>query len=149
MSNGAYLFIGLGVGLFIGWLIARARSGQKADLSPLLSRLENLEKGNERTERAVKEEIARQREENATQARALREELSATLKSVGDSMVNSLGEIGTAQRGQLETFSSQLTKLVETNEKKLGELRNGGRNQARANPNGQRRETGRDAQDGG
>ncbi len=123
MSNGAYLFIGLGVGLFIGWLIARARSGQKADLSPLLSRLENLEKGNERTERAVKEEIARQREENATQARALREELSATLKSVGDSMVNSLGEIGTAQRGQLETFSSQLTKLVETNEKKLGELR--------------------------
>lgn len=123
MSNGAYLFIGLGVGLFIGWLIARARSGQKADLSPLLSRLENLEKGNERTERAVKEEIARQREENAIQARALREELSATLKSVGDSMVNSLGEIGTAQRGQLETFSSQLTKLVETNEKKLGELR--------------------------
>jgi len=123
MSNGAYLFIGLGVGLFIGWLIARARSGQKVDLSPLLSRLENLEKGNERTERAVKEEIARQREENAIQARALREELSATLKSVGDSMVNSLGEIGTAQRGQLETFSSQLTKLVETNEKKLGELR--------------------------
>ena len=88
-----------------------------------MNRLDVLEKGNERTERAVKDEIARQREETAAQARALREELGAALKSVGDSAVNSLGEIGKAQRGQLETFSGQLAKLVESNEKKLGELR--------------------------
>jgi len=41
-----------------------------------------------------------------------------------DSTVNSLGEIGKAQRGQFELFSGQLTKLIESNEKKLGELRN-------------------------
>ena len=125
MSNGAYIGIGLVIGgligLVIGWL--RNRGGGVIDLNALLNRLDVLEKGNERTERTIKEEIARQREESATQARALREELSASLKRAGDSIVNSLGEIGAAQRGQLESFSGQLTKLVETNEKKLGELR--------------------------
>jgi len=111
-------------GFVVGWLISRARgSGQTVDLAPLQNRLDSLEKGGERTERVVKDEIARQREETAAQARALREELGATLKTAGDSIVNSLGEIGKAQRGQLETFSSQLSKLVDTNEKKLGELR--------------------------
>jgi DNA recombination protein RmuC len=113
------------VGTFVTWLICRARGGnQKVDLSSVLNRLDVLEKGNERTERAVKDEIARQREEIAGQSRALREELSASLKHAGDSTVNSLGEIGKAQRGQLETFSSQLNKLIESNEKKLGDLRN-------------------------
>jgi len=128
MSAGAYLLIGLtvggGLGLLIGWLIGRARGGsQTVDLIPLLNRLDVLEKGNERTERAVKDEIARQREEIAAQARALREELGASLKSAGDSTINSLGEIGKAQRAQLETFSGQLTKLTDSNERKLGELR--------------------------
>jgi DNA recombination protein RmuC len=126
MSSGAYIGIGLVIGgllgLFFGWI--RNRNGGRAvDFAPFLSRLDVLEKGNERTERVVKDEIARQREEAAGQARALREELGAVLKSVGDSTVNSLGEIGKAQRGQLETFSGQLAKLIESNEKKLGELR--------------------------
>jgi DNA recombination protein RmuC len=126
MSNGAYIGIGLIIGgllgFFFGWIRNRG-DGRAVDFTPLLNRLDVLEKGNERTERAVKDEIARQREEAAAQARALREELGAVLKSVGDSTVNSLGEIGKAQRGQLETFSGQLAKLIESNEKKLGELR--------------------------
>jgi DNA recombination protein RmuC len=112
------------VSLVIGWLIGRTGGGSRTiDLSPLLNRLDALEKGNERTERAVKEEVARQREESANQARALREELGAALKNAGDSTVNTLGKIGEAQRGQLETFGGQLAKLVESNDKKLGELR--------------------------
>lgn len=116
-------FVGGLIGFFLGWF--RNRGGnQQVDLSSVLNRLDGLEKGNERTERTVKDEIARQREEIAGQSRALREELGASLKSAGDSTVNSLGEIGKAQRGQLETFSGQLNKLIESNEKKLGELRN-------------------------
>jgi DNA recombination protein RmuC len=116
--------IGGGLGFLIGWLVGRSRGGSRViDLSPLLNRLDVLEKGNERTEHAVKDEVARQREEAANQARELRKELGAALKSVSDSTVNSLGEIGRAQRGQLETFAGQLAKLVESNEKKLGELR--------------------------
>jgi DNA recombination protein RmuC len=112
------------IGAFVGWLIGRARAAQNADLPSLLNRLDVLEKGNERMERAIKDEIARQREETAVQSRALREELGASLKNAGDSTVNSVGEIGKAQRGQLETFSSQLSKLTESNEKRLSELRN-------------------------
>jgi DNA recombination protein RmuC len=127
MPAGVYIGIGLVIGgllgFFFGWSRYRG-SNQQVDLSSVLNRLDVLEKGNERTERVVKDEIARQREETATQARSLREELGASLKNTGDSTVNSLGEIGKAQRGQLETFSSQLNKLIESNEKKLGELRN-------------------------
>jgi len=126
MSDGAYIGIGLVIGgligLAIGWFRNRG-GGPAVDLAPFQNRLETLEKGSERTERAIKDEIARQREETATQARALREELGASLKAAGDSIVNSLGEIGKAQRGQLESFSGQLAKLVDTNERKLGELR--------------------------
>jgi DNA recombination protein RmuC len=111
------------IGFFIGWF--RNRGGNRQiDLSSVLNRFDVLEKGNERTERVVKDEIARQRDEIAGQSRALREELGTSLKNAGDSTVNSLGEIGKAQRGQLETFSGQLNKLIESNEKKLGELRN-------------------------
>lgn len=117
------LVIGGGLGFLLCRLISRMQGGQAVDFNPLLNRLEALEKGNERTERAVKEEIARQREETANQARALREELGASLKSTGDSAINSLGEIGKAQRGQLEAVAGQLAKLAESNEKKLGELR--------------------------
>lgn len=117
------LVIGGAVGIFVGWL--KWRGGhQQVDLSPVLNRLEVLEKGNEKTEHAVKDEVARQREEAAMHSRSLREELGASLKSTGDSTVNSLGEIGKAQRGQFETFSGQLNKLIESNEKKLGEMRN-------------------------
>jgi len=115
--------IGGGLGFLIGWLRGRG-SQQPLVLSSVLNRFDALEKGNERMERAVKDEINRQREEIAGQSRSLREELGAALKSTGDSAINSLGEIGRAQRGQLETFSSQLSKLTESNEKKLGELRN-------------------------
>ncbi|HXE42246.1 MAG TPA: DNA recombination protein RmuC [Candidatus Baltobacteraceae bacterium] len=126
MSAAAYIGIGFIIGgllgLLIGWLRNRG-GGQSVDLNPVLNRLDNLEKGNERTERVMKDEIARQREEMANQSRALREELGTSLKGASDSTINSLGEIGKAQRGQLETFSTQLSKLTESNEKKLGELR--------------------------
>ena len=115
--------LGGGIGFFIGWLLWHGAK-PSVDFSPVQNRLDVSEKGGERIERAVKEEIAGNRDEAAKQSRALREELAAALKNAGDSTVNSLGEIGKAQRGQLESFSAQLAKLTESNEKKLGELRN-------------------------
>ncbi len=115
-------FVGLILGLIFNWFRNRGRS-QAVDFTPLLNRLDALEKGEERTERVVKDEITRQRGETADQARALREELGASIKNAGDSTINSIGEIGKAQHGQLETFSGRLDKLVESNERKLGELR--------------------------
>jgi len=104
-------------------LVALLRRRVAIDLAPLQARLETLDKAHERTERIVKEEIARNREEGTNQARALREEVGAALKNVADSTVKSLGEISTAQRNQLEAFASQLAKLVETSQTHANQLR--------------------------
>ena len=54
------------------------------DLSP-------VEKTHERTEKAVREEVAKNREESSNAARQSREEIANTLKGVGDSLNKQLG----------------------------------------------------------
>jgi DNA recombination protein RmuC len=71
------------------------------------------EKANERTERAVREEIARNREEASKAAQQSRQEMSTALKNVGDSLVK---QLGTMQ----QTSDQRLDKLRETMEQRLG-----------------------------
>jgi DNA recombination protein RmuC len=104
-------------------LLVLLRRRVAIDFAPLQLRLETLEKAHERTERAIREEIARNREESASQGRALREEVGAALKNVADSTVRSLGEISTAQRNHLEAFASQLAKLIEASQSNAHQLR--------------------------
>lgn len=76
----------------------------------------------ERSERTIKEELARVRSENAMNAGLLRTELQASLKSGSDSMVKSLAAITEAQAMQLTEFSSRIASLTSTNEQKLDAL---------------------------
>ncbi len=82
-----------------------------------------LHRAQERTERAYREEAARNREEAATAAKAQREELSGALQKLGESNLQSIGEIGGILKGQLETVSQQTGKLTESNEQRLESLR--------------------------
>jgi DNA recombination protein RmuC len=93
------------------------------DFSPLQLRLEGLERGQERTERALKDEMGRHREEATAAARAQREELAGALKGQNDSTLKTLAELGSAQRAQLEEFSKQLARLIETAGKQAETLR--------------------------
>lgn len=86
------------------------------DLSSVSSRVDLMERVLERSERAAKEEFAKNREEAGGHARGLREEVGATLKGVSDTVVKTLGEIAQGQRAQLEGFSSQLAKLTDAND---------------------------------
>lgn len=72
----------------------------------------NFEKNQERTERALKEEIAQNREESAINSKQLREEV-----------VNNMTKIANLQRDQLDIFSKQLTTLTQTNEQKMDKMR--------------------------
>ncbi len=72
----------------------------------------NFEKNQERTERALKEEIAQNREESARNSKQLREEV-----------VNNMIKIANLQRDQLDIFSKQLTTLTQTNEQKMDKMR--------------------------
>jgi DNA recombination protein RmuC len=77
----------------------------------------------DRLERALREELARNRQEAAHGDRQAREELRAGLGQLTDSLLNRMAEISRLQRDQLDSFSKQLTDLTALNETKLETLR--------------------------
>jgi len=147
----------------IGLQIVLLRRKVALDLSPVNAAFQAVQASYERTERAVRDEIARNRDEAANTAKLGRDELAATLKAVGDTLDGRLGdirkdngdrldqmrqeataaaqkareevtvalttfseflkaqltELGSSQRAQLGNVVEQLTRLTETNEKKL------------------------------
>lgn len=56
------------------------------DFKPLAMQLDAVQSSQERTDRSVRDEIAKFRAESQTQARQEREELAGSLKSFGDSV---------------------------------------------------------------
>ena len=82
-----------------------------------------LERGQERGERMLREEMERSREEAARSAHQLREEVGGTVKDWGDTAVKNIGELGTQQKSHLDTFSEQLIALTGSNEQRMIELR--------------------------
>ncbi len=86
------------------------------------TRLDALVLAQEQTERAVKEELIRNREEASAKARELREEVNASLKQFNDSLITSMTHIASLQKDQLDIFSRQLTTLTSSNEDRLGKM---------------------------
>ncbi len=84
----------------------------------------SLEKGQERTERLLKEEISKNREETLQSARQGRDELNGSLRMFRDSLTSELTRIASFQKQQLDIFSGQLAQLTDLNEKKLENVRN-------------------------
>ena len=83
-----------------------------------------LKKQEERTERMVREEFGRNRQESAGSARLAREEIGSTLKFSSDSQLKQLREIAGMQKDQLDSFSKQLLEMTKLNEEKLETMRN-------------------------
>ncbi len=94
-----------------------------AKLSQLETKLVSFEKIQERTEKALKEEMAQNREETSNNSKQLREEVGISLKLVVDSLINQMTAVATLQKDQLETFSRQINTLTQTNEQKLDKMR--------------------------
>ena len=63
------------------------------------------------------------RTESATGAKQLREEVIAALKGITEATTATMGELANLQKTQLETMSSAIGKLSESNEKKLEAVR--------------------------
>ena len=85
--------------------------------------LEQIAQAQERSERLLREEMDRLREEVDRSARRSREELASTVKDWGDSAVRSIGQLGLQQKSQLDTFAAQLVTLTESNDNRMRELR--------------------------
>jgi DNA recombination protein RmuC len=89
----------------------------------VLARIDMAERGQERLETAVREEMARNRDEQRASARGLREEVGNSVQRFGDSLMTNASELANLQKNQLDTFSRQLVALTDSNEKRLTDLR--------------------------
>jgi len=120
--NVLYLVIGaLGAGLLVAIILLLARRAGSGDVA-LGGKLELLERAQERSERMLREEMARGREEGATAAKTQREELTKSLegvRSIVDLRLKDLQEDNSKQIDKMRATVDE--KLQGTLEKRLGE----------------------------
>jgi len=117
-----YVIAGLiGGGLLAAIIFLLTRPGGGADAT-LLSKIELLERAQEREERVLREEMARGREEGANAAKAQREELTKSLESVRSIVDLRLTQLQEDNSKQIDKMRATVDeKLQGTLEKRLGE----------------------------
>ncbi len=74
-------------------------------------------------EKVLREEFRMNRDEASKAARELREELASGHRATTETMVTTLGEMGKAQKDQLENVGKRIRELTESNETHLVKLR--------------------------
>ena len=83
---------------------------------------ERLEERMGLLEKSIKDDLARAREEARGNAKEAREELGNSLRGFSDSVSSRMAEIAHLQKNQLDTFSSQLVRLTESNAGQLDKM---------------------------
>src|SRR5580704_1126262 len=120
--NVLYLVIGvLGTRLLVAIVLLLARRGASDD-GAIAGKIDLLERAQERSERMLREEMARSREEGANTAKAQREELTKSLegvRSIVDLRLKQLQENNAKQIDKMRATVDE--KLQGTLEKRLGE----------------------------
>jgi DNA recombination protein RmuC len=109
--------------LILQVLLLRKKTGPSLDLAPWNARMEAIERAQERTERGLREEIGRNREEAAREAGGLRAGIQAALAAFSSGLRDEIGAMASAQRAQLDVFGGQLGELSRAVEEKLGSVR--------------------------
>ncbi|MGI6678216.1 MAG: DNA recombination protein RmuC [Dehalobacterium sp.] len=119
-----YVLIFILVINFLLLLILLVRKGKQ---DPYVLKLDAgllaLERNQEKLERTIQNELARNREENSSLSKEDRQEMSASIQSFGNLFLGRMTEIASLQKDQLEVFSRQLTSLTQINEDKLDKMR--------------------------
>lgn len=83
----------------------------------------SLEDGLERTERELRDELARGRQEAVLSARGDREEQAQSLDRLAGALAGQVGQLATLQGQQLEAFAAQLARLTQSNDQRFEQLR--------------------------
>ncbi len=108
--------------LILIFLVLKKLSCQ-VDAVILSARLDVFEKGQERTESMIREELIRGREELSRTAREQRQELTGSFKTFGDSVVQRMQDVAGLQKVQLEVFSEQLAAFAKNSGERLDGIR--------------------------
>lgn len=109
------------ISIILLFILLRRKPDKK--LLQLEKQIALFEKNQEKVERTVKEEISMNRDETTSNSRQGREEMTKGLKGFNDSLLSRMSDIASLQKNQLDTFSTQLSRLTESNERKLAEMR--------------------------
>jgi len=104
-------------------LLMLLRKASQTDAAVLASRLDAFEKAQERTERAVRAEVAQSRDELGKAAKEQRQELTEAFRTLGDSEARRMMDIATMQKVQLDVFSDQLTSFAKASGERLDGVR--------------------------
>jgi DNA recombination protein RmuC len=104
-------------------VVSFIRASRTASSNRLESMIAGLNEGIERLERALREEFGRNREESGVGGRQLREEVTASVKSSGETIAARVADMATLQSTQLETFGNQLTNLTNSLQQRLEAVR--------------------------
>jgi DNA recombination protein RmuC len=120
--NVLYLVIGaLGAGLVVAIVLLLGRRGPSGD-GAIVGKIDLLERAQERSERMLREEMARSREEGANIAKAQREELTMSLEGVRSIVDLRLKQLQEDNGKQIDKMRATVDeKLQGTLEKRLGE----------------------------
>ncbi len=103
------------VAAMVGILLRRTF---KSPAAALEARFTTLEKNQERLERLLRDELARNREENKQD----RLELNDSFRAFNESVLRRMAENATLQKDQLDIFSGQLKTLTDHNIQKLDKI---------------------------
>lgn len=106
--------------LAVVFLMLRKPPQEKPDLS---KDFEHADKNLERAQRALQEEISRNRTELNESIGNFREELQGALSAFNKTIISQMSEMSTFNKNQLDSFSKQLTALTQINEQKLEKVR--------------------------
>lgn len=124
MSIQLLLYITIALLLVCIVLVARlVRMRPPVDVAPLESRLTSVSEAQERTERALREEIARSREAAGRDGHLLRGEVTSSLTRIGDSVFQNLGTLSDAQQTHLTQVLGALQQMTESGQTGARDLR--------------------------
>lgn len=93
------------------------------DNALVISRMELFENVQERMERAVREEAARSRDELSRAVREQRQELAETFRIFSDSVTQRIVDAAVMQKGQLDSFSEQMSAFTKYSGERLDGMR--------------------------
>jgi DNA recombination protein RmuC len=126
MTNGLIFAVAALLVPVLALLALVLRRVSAGDAAGLAARLDSFEKGQERAERALREETARHRDESAKAAREQREELAAQLaafaRASGERLDGVRAESATGAKLLREEVVATLTGIAETMARTMGEL---------------------------
>ncbi len=110
-----YVLIALGfILLLLQWMKLSELSRRSADLRPILDALHILQSERGLFDRGMRDEISRNRQEQANESQALRSEVVATLVAVGDSVAVKVGGLSQSNDQRAELLRIGLEQRLDS-----------------------------------